>query len=185
MESKQVVMRASLQGMVSKLLKLSLFLLVVLMVWRRLRRFQAGVFETYDVSYLSALTNALETDIAVTEMVMLVASYFFMAGLAALFLYLFYQLLFLISYLTGTTIIDFDHNRIIEKRYLFPFQRIEDENAFHQIIQVRIEQNLLDRMAKGGNLYVEYLVLSKLDSQLRVLEIPYILEPERAKRKLL
>ena len=56
---------------------------------------------------------------------------------------------------------------------------------FHQIIQVRIDQNLLDRLAGGGNLYVEYLVLSKLDSQLRVLELPFIKHPEKLKRKLI
>lgn len=185
MESNQVVMRASLLGMLSKLLKFSLFLFVVLLIWRRIRRFQQDIFDTYNVSYFSALTNALETDIEVVEVVLLTGSYLAMIGIAILFLYLMFQTLILLSHLTAITVIDFENHHILEKKYLFPFQRIEDENLFHQIIQVRIDQNLLDRLMNCGNLYIEYLVLSKLDSQLRVMEVPFITDPERIKRKLL
>lgn len=185
MESNQVVMRASLQGMISKLIKLGVYFLAVLMVWRRVRRYQAEIFDTYDVSYLSALTNALETNIEMVDVGLLVVSYMAMMILIFLFLYLAYHILRLLSQLTSVTVIDFEKSRIVEKKYIFPVQRIEDENIFHQIIQVRIEQNMIDRVLKGGHLYIEYLVLSKLDSQLRVLEVPFISEPERIKRKLL
>lgn len=185
MESNQVVMRASLQGMLSKLIKLGAYFLVVLFFWRRVRRYQADIFDTYDVNYLSALTNAMETDIEMVEIGLLVVSYMGMIILFCLFLYLAYHILRLLSQLTGVTVVDFENNRILEKRYLFPVQRIEDENMFHQIIQVRIEQNLIDRVLQVGHLYVEYLVLSKLDSQLRVLEVPFIAHPERLKKRLL
>lgn len=185
MESNQVVMRASLQGMISKLVKLGVYFLAVLFIWRRIRNYQTELFDTYNVSYLSALTNALETDIEMVEVGLLVVSYMAMIVVIVLFLYLGYLTLRLLSQLTGVTVIDFDNNRILEKKYLFPVQRIEDENVFHQIIQVRIEQNLIDRTLKSGHLYVEYLVLSKLDSQLRFLEVPFIADPERVKRKLI
>ena len=185
MDSNKVVLRASLQGMLSKLLTFLFFTIVTLTIWRRIRSFQARIFDTYDVSYLSALTKALETDIEITEIVLLAVSYLAALAVLILLLYLIGKILALLFALTGVTVIDFDQQRITEKRFVFPFQRMEDENMFHQIIQVRIDQNLLDRLAGGGNLYVEYLVLSKLDSQLRVLELPFIKHPEKLKRKLI
>jgi len=185
MEANHVVMRASLQGMLSKLIKLGAYFFVILFFWRKVRGYQFGIFDAYDVSYFSALTNAMETDIEMVEIGLLVASYLAMIILFCLFFYLAYHILRLLSQLTGVTVVDFENSRIIEKKYLFPVQRIEDENMFHQIIQVRIEQNLMDRVLQVGNLYVEYLVLSKLDSQLRVLEVPFIIHPERLKRRLL
>ncbi|MEN1761221.1 hypothetical protein [Anoxynatronum sibiricum] len=185
MDSNKVVLRASLQGMLSKLLKFILFTLVALTFWRRIRGFQQRIFNTYDVSYLSALTNAMETDIEIMEMVLLAGSYLAALAVLILLIYLFGKILSLLFALTGVTVIDFDQQRITEKRFVFPFQRIEDESMFHQIIQVRIDQTLLDRLAGGGNLYVEYLVLSKLDSQLRVLDLPFMKHPEKLKKKLI
>ncbi len=185
MESNQVVIRASLQGMLSKLLSLIICLFVAIFFWKKLRGYQLNLFETYDVSYLSALTNALESDIEIMEVGLLVVSYLVAIVMIILFLYLAYRVLRLLSQLTGVTVVDFDQQRILEKKYLFPIQRIEDENLFNQIIQVRIEQNLFDRLFSGGHLYVEYLVLSKLDSQLRVLYVPFVKDPARLKRQLL
>jgi hypothetical protein len=184
MEPKKLVMRASLQGMLGKLLKFGILLIIGFDVWRRLRNYQFRIFEAYDVGYLTALTRSMETDITIVEMAMLAASYVAAIAVLIVLIYLFYKLVSLLFELTGVTVIDFENHIITEKKIYFPFRQVNDENQFHQIIQVRVEQNLVDHFVKGGNLYLEYLVLSELDSQLRVLEVPYISDPIRVKKRL-
>ena len=184
MEPKKMVMRASLQGMLSKLIKFGVLLIISMMVWQRLRNYQHSIFEAYDVGYLTALTRSMETDISIIEMSLLAASYIAAISVLILLIYLIYKIASLLFELTGVTVIDFENHTITEKKIYFPFRQINDENMFHQIIQVRVEQNLIDLFVKGGNLYMEYLVLSDLDSQLRVLEIPYVSDPMRIKRRL-
>jgi hypothetical protein len=184
MEPKKLVMRASLQGMLSKLFKFGVLLIIGMMIWQRLRRYQLSIFEAYDVGYLTALTRSMETDISIIEMALLAASYIAAIAVLILIIYLIYKIISLLFELTGVTVIDFENHTITEKKIFFPFRQINDENMFHQIIQVRVEQNLIDLFVKGGNLYMEYLVLSELDSQLRVLEIPYLSDPIRIKKRL-
>lgn len=185
MEKKRIVIRASLQGMIGKLLGYSVSLLALLVFWQRIRRYQKHIFETYDVGLISALTDAMETDISVAEIGGLALSYILSLMVLFFLLYMLYRFLSLLLELTSTTIIDFEQQRIYEQRLHLPFHRTEDENIFHQIIQVRVEQNLIDRLVNGGAIYMEYLVLSRLDSQLRFLEVPYIKNPESIKRKLI
>ena len=185
MEEKKMILRASILGMLSILIKYSALLLVVFIVFFRVRDYQQSLMQMYEVGYISAITQILDTDMELIELGVLIASYFLSLALLAAILYLFYQLFSLLFGLSSTTIIDFNHGRIIQKALRFPFLRIEDENRFNKLIQVRIEQNLIDGLVQGGTLYVEYLVESSLDSQLRVMVIPYIKDPDRIKRKLL
>ena len=185
MDEKKLVIRASLRGMLSQLIKLGAFVIIALFFFFRVRRYQEQLMAEYEVGYLSALTRILETEMELMEMGFLIVSYLFAFGMFLAIVYLLYHLVSLLFGLTATTIIDFQNARIIQKALRFPFLRIEDENRFNQLIQVRIEQNLIDGLVEGGTLYVEYLVQSQLDSQLRVMVIPYIKHPDRLKRKML
>ena len=184
MHEQKMILRATVQGMLSMLIKFGSLLLVTLIVFFRVRGYQEKLMESYEVGYISALTQVLETDMELLELGILLVSYLAGLALLAAILYLIYRLLSLLFALSSTTIIDFEQGRIVQKALRFPFQRIEDENRFHKLIQVRIEQNLIDGLVQGGTLYVEYLVQSQLDSQLRVMVIPHIKDPDRIKRKL-
>ncbi len=184
MDEQRLILRATVQGMLSMLIKFGSLLLVTLIVFFRVRSYQQQLMESYEVGYLSALTQVFETEMELVELGILIVSYLATLALFFFIFYLIYRLLALFFGLSSTTLIDFQQGRIVQKALRFPFQRIEDENRFHKLIQVRIEQNLIDGLVQSGTLYVEYLVQSQLDSQLRVMVIPYIKDPDRIKRRL-
>lgn len=183
-EEQKLVLRATLSGMLSMLMKFSSLLLVTLLVFFRVRGYQHQLLEAYEVTYISALTQIFDTEMELIEYGVLILSYLVSIALFFLILYFLYRILALLFNLSSTTVIDFQQGRILQKSLRFPFQRIEDENKFHKLIQVRIEQSLIDGLAQSGTLYVEYLVQSQLDSQLRVLVIPFLKDPDRVKRRL-
>ncbi|SFH60331.1 hypothetical protein SAMN05192551_101741 [Tindallia magadiensis] len=185
MDEGKIVLKASIQGMLSMLMKFVSLLVVVMIVFFRVRKFQQSIMQEYSVGYVSALTQILDTDMELVELGMLLVSYLVSLVLLTAILYSLYHLFSLLFGLSSSTVIDFQQGRIVQKSLRFPFLRIEDENRFHQLIQVRVEQNLIDGILQGGTLYIEYLVESRLDSQLRVLLIPYVKDPDKVKRKLL
>jgi hypothetical protein len=105
--------------------------------------------------------------------------------IAVLFIREFYKTILLFYNIPGKVTIDYDTMKITSKTYSFPFNVQVDENKFDDIINVVVTQDLSKKLFNSGDLYIEFLVNSKLDSQLRNIEIPNISTPFKIKRDLL
>ncbi|MBC8061517.1 MAG: hypothetical protein H7Y18_12750 [Clostridiaceae bacterium] len=81
--------------------------------------------------------------------------------------------------------VNYSKNKISTLSYTFPFFKDVEENKFDNIITVNIRQDFMDRFCNSGKLYIEYLVISKIDSSLACFEIPYVYEPSHALKELL
>lgn len=87
--------------------------------------------------------------------------------------------------LARVTIFDFTSEKVIAHSYSFPFNKTTDENKFSEVINVNIEQGLLGRLFNAGNMYVEYIAVNTVDSQLRNVEIPNAAKPFLQKNKIM
>jgi len=88
-------------------------------------------------------------------------------------------------YIPRNVIIDYENGKIIDKSHSFFLIKNTDENKCNEIINVNIEQSLFQRIFNTGTIYVEYVANTKVDSQLRHLEIPCISKPFMQKNKLI
>ena len=97
----------------------------------------------------------------------------------------FVKLLTVFYGLFGGTYVDFSTGRILAKKYEFPFIKSVVESKFEEIIEVRVDQNIIDQLLGTGSITIEYMVTSSLDSQIKEVNFKYFSNPSSKKRALL
>lgn len=80
--------------------------------------------------------------------------------------------------------IDYSSGKIVTKTYAFPLERTISEEKFSEIINVDIKQNTFQRLFDTGYMYIEFIALNQVDSQLRSVEISYAFQPFHQKNKI-
>jgi hypothetical protein len=179
MQKDILVLKTNIKGLTGELIKKLLVVVIVLalcLTGNILRKYVADKYNITDSIFKS-------TDMLGTVSMVIV---YMVLGILILFLIIaLYKFLILFYELKHVTTIDFSRERIIVQKYDFPFDRQVEEKRFNKIIGVEVTQKTIDRAAKSGTLYVEYLVQSKNDSKLRGIEVPYLINPINIKDRLL
>lgn len=178
MEKETIVIKTSFKGILDTLLKKLLVVALVLVVLGfcdKAKQYVADKFNITDSIFGGDILGTISMII-----VYIVMGIIFLLLLIALFKFLvvFYEL-------KRVTTVDFNNEKIVVKKYDFPLEKQTIEKKFNQVVGAEINQKTLDRAVKCGNLYIEYLVLSKNDSKLRGIEVPYVENPLEIKDKLL
>ncbi|KAB3531574.1 hypothetical protein [Alkaliphilus serpentinus] len=185
MEEKVISLKACFKGILSDLLILVLKLSLAFGFFLVINGYKNTLYNRYDIGFRSSLVNPLKTDISLTDFVLLYLTYIILVILLSFLLYVIYKIISLLVKVPGKTTIDFAKEKIIIKKNISPFTKIDEEILFYKIIEAGVRQNLLQRILETGDLYMEYLVLSETDSHIRGLEIKYISSPYQVKKKLL
>lgn len=177
MDKGKVVLKPNLKGILDTLLKKLLVVIVAL-------GFVLGANEIkkYIAKKNNITGSIFSGDIIGT--ILMVFIYIIIAILFLLFLIALFRFSIVFYELKRVTTIDFESGKILVKKYDFPFEKQIIEKKFDSLVGAEITQNTIDRAAGCGTLYLEYLVLSKNDSKLRGIEIPYVENPVEIKDKL-
>jgi hypothetical protein len=172
------VIKTNVKGILGVLLKKIFFLIIssgVLALGFQLK--------LYVQNKLGVTGNIFTADIV--GMVSMILTYIVLGILALFFIIAACKFLSVFYELGRETTIDFQQERIVIKKYDFPFEKEISEKKFNRIVGVDINQKSIERSVNCGNVCIEYLVLSKNDSKLRAIEVPYVENPEQIKRILL
>lgn len=178
MDREKIVLKTNFKGILDTFVKKLIVVLVTL-------GFVLGSNKVKEyVAKKNHITGSIfEGDILGTISMILV--YIVIGILSILFLIALFKLLIVLYELKRVTIIDFEKEKIIVQKYDFPFEKQVLEKKFNSIAGAEITQKSIDRAVDCGSIYLEYLVLSKNDSKLRGIEIPYVEKPAEIKDKLL
>jgi Ca2+/Na+ antiporter len=173
-----VVLKTNFKGLIGELVKKLFVVLLVVAVC-----VAAGKLRLYVIDKFNITGNIFKGEIL--GIISMILVYIVLAILGILLLIALYKFLVLFYELARVTTIDFEREKIIVKKYDFPFDKEVVEKKFNRIVGVEISQKSVDRAVNSGNLYVEYLVQSKNDSKLRGIEIPYVVYPLSIKDRLM
>ena len=179
MEREILVLKTDIKGLIGELLKKLLVVGIVVAICLagdKLRKYVANKYNITDSIFKSA--DMLGT-------VSMVVVYIVLGILILLLIIALYKFFIVFYELKHVTTIDFSREKIIVQKYEFPLDKIVVEKRFNKIVGVEVTQKTIDRAVKAGTLYVEYLVLSKNDSKLRGIEVPYVMNPIDIKDRLL
>jgi len=185
MEEKAIILKASFKGIISNLLLLILKFSITLIGFSLISRMKNIVFNKYSIGFRSSLVNPLNSDISLVDFGILYLSYILTVVLVVYLVIVLYQILSLLMAIPAKATFDYNREKIIIKKNISPFTMISEENVFNKIIEVTVSQNYIQRLLNTGTLYVEYLVLSEVDSHIRDIEFKYLLSPFEVKKKLI
>ncbi|MCM8711492.1 hypothetical protein M2651_10710 [Clostridium sp. SYSU_GA19001] len=178
MDKETIVLKTSIKGILDVLIKKLIIVAIAAAFYAASDKVRKYVANKYHIT-----DSIFKADILGTVSMVLV--YIVMAVLFILLLIALYRFLILFYELGRVTTIDFSSGKITIKKYDFPFEKQIFEKKFNKIVGIEIVQKTIDRAVKCGNLYIEYLVLSKNDSKLRGIEVPYVHNPADIKDRLL
>lgn len=178
MNKETIVIKTNIKGILSALLKKLVVVLAVLfflVISNKVKIYAAKKYNITDSIFGGEILGTIS----------MVLIYIVMGIIFILFLIALYRFLILFYQLKRITTLDFEKEKIVVETYDFPFEKEILEKRFNRIAGVEINQKTIDRAVNCGTLYIEYLVLSKNDSKLRGIEVPYVENPIEIKNKLL
>lgn len=174
-----IVIKTDIKALLGDLIKKIIVVLLVLglcIVGNIVKNYVASKYKITDSIFKA------EDPLGIVSMILV---YIVLGILLLLFIIAVYKFFSLFYSLKRVTIIDFVREKIIVQSYDFPYEKHIEEKRFSRIVGVEILQKSIDRAVNSGTLYLEYLVLSKNDSKLRGIEIPYVLSPVKIKDRLI
>jgi len=181
MAGNRYILKPHFLGIVGDLIIRGFFLGVTYMIFNFVNGFREGIYERYDVDFLSSFT----LDIEIMDLAILLLIYI-VSVILIYFLIRFFIKFFAVWYqLGGKAILDYDQGKIIATKMKFPFNRVSIESKWHDIIEVEIEQTIFDQAFDTGTVTIEYLVLSDVDSQMKDIQLKNLKNPEKIKKRLL
>lgn len=178
MDKQQMVLKANIKGLLGVLLKKLVIVFIVLIACIAANKLKLYVETKYNITGSIFKTDVLGTVSIISVYIVLLILLIVLLIAAYRFFEVFYEL-------GRKTNIDFNNERIEIRKYEFPYDREVIERRFNRIVGVEVSQKSVERMLDCGTLYIEYLVLSKNDSKLRGIEIPFIEKPFEIKSILL
>lgn len=182
MDKNNVVIKGSFKGISGDFFKNIMVIICIFIVYYISNSIRKNYYSKYGISSFFDFVTDFEhiPVIALLSFIFLIFLILVIIGISTLC-----KIIILLYETQKTISIDFISSKIIIESYSFPFYKITEENLFNDIISVNISQGLLNRTFNTGDLYIEYLTCSKVDSQLKSLEIPYVSSPLKIKAKLI
>lgn len=176
MNNQKIIFKCTFKGILGELIKkVALFILTLVgcnitngIRKSLLKKHGANLF-SIDASKFGALISTILIHILLLALV-----------IAAIII--FFKIIGLLYELNTVTIIDLAREKVIVEKTLFPFSKEIDENKFNEIIEVGICQKGIDRLANAGGIYIEYIAINRVDSNVRSIYIPYISNPHDKKK---
>ncbi|OPJ62445.1 PH domain-containing protein [Clostridium oryzae] len=184
MEKNKVVIKGAFKGITADFTKYILTLLALFIIYIISTAFKNGIYSKKNVGSLISYFKKFDLkDIGgMLSIGIIILIYIILIILAVSTI----VRLFLLLYEAGHVIvIDYSSGKIVTKTYSFPLERTITEEKFNEIINVDIKQNMFQRFFNTGYMYIEFIALNQVDSQLRSVEIPYAFKPFLQKNKIL
>lgn len=185
MEKSKIIIKSSIKGISADFTKNLLIILLNMIVYMLCKGYRESVYTKHNidskVSFFEYLLKFEDiTAVSILALIYLIIIIIIIITVSTIIktFCLFYNSL-------RVTIFDFNNGRIIDKHFTFPLNRTVDENKFNEVIEVHVEQGVIQRLFNTGTLYIEYLTLTTVDSQLRHIEIPCVSMPFQQKNKIM
>lgn len=182
MEKSTITIKGSFKGISGDFFKNIIILVCTLVVYVVSNNLRKNYYSKFGISSFFDFVTGFE-NLSVIAILSCIFLLFFILAIVALSTIL--KTAALLYEIHRITTIDFISGKILVESYSFPFNKNTDENLFNDIINVNINQGLMNRTFNTGYIYIEYLTCSKVDSQLRTLEIPHVSMPFKIKTKLI
>lgn len=179
MDKGSIVVKTQIKALLGDLIKKIIVVLFVLLLCIAANKVKNYVADKYDIT--DSIFKASDP-LGIVSMILV---YIVIGILLLLLIIALYKFLSIFYALKRVTVIDFVREKIIVQSYDFPYEKQIEEKKFNRIVGVDILQKTIDRTVNSGTLYLEYLVLSKNDSKLRGIEIPYVVNPIKIKDRLI
>jgi hypothetical protein len=182
LDKNLVTIRGSFRGIAGDFLKNILILTFTIFVYVICSDIKGQYYTEYNIeSFWKFVTELQHPDVmAIISLIFISYAVLLWVSLRSAF-----KIIVLLYETLKTTVIDFNNGKIITTSYSFPFSKEVDENKFNEIININITQDLLQRLFNTGDVTIEYLTYSKVDSQLRNLEVTYVVKPFAIKPEMI
>jgi hypothetical protein len=180
-EKETLVLKTTFRGIFGDFIKKIIGLIAAFVIYLFGKGILSGLYAKNNI--VSIKTSLFEIPFASLSFIIFI--YIIYAVLIILSIFILCKLVILLCELKNITIIDFVEEKIETKKHGFLFTKDESQSKFDRIIKVEIEQKMIDRLVNTGGFYVEYLVNSKLDSQLKSFEVMHIEKPFEKREKLI
>jgi hypothetical protein len=182
MEKNTLVIRGSFRGIAAELIKRLIIFICTIIIYQISNSIKNKFFTEYNINSFTGFV--MEFDHA---KVIIIISSIYLLFVILLFIALatIYKIINILYETLSVVTFDFPGGKVTEVTYSFPFIKKVDENKFDEVINVNISQGLMNQLFSSGNMYVEYLTCSKVDSQLRNLEISNVVHPFKTKLKMM
>lgn len=182
MDKNTLVIKGSFKGIAGDFLKNFLLLLGSYIVYTIANHYKVKLYSEKEISSFFKFVVALED---MPTIIILFSIFLIFATLLVLAIYLVFKIINLLYETQKVVTIDYVAGKIYNVTYSFPLSKYTEEHKFTDIISVNIYQNMIHRLFGVGNLNIEYLTCSKVDSKLRNLEVTYLNAPVKVKQKLI
>jgi hypothetical protein len=182
MDKSTVVIKGSFKGILGEFIKNILILLATYVLYIISKNTKASYYAKYSIDSFFGFAMEFKEMKAIAILSFVFVLYLILAIIG---IHVLYKTIMLLYETQRTITIDFISGKILAKTYSFPFNKIIDEHKFNEIITVSITQSIAHKIFDSGDFYIEYLTCSKVDSQLRAMEIPYINEASKIKQNLI
>lgn len=179
MDKENIILKSTFRGMLNDIIKRAVELIIILLCLLKANSIRKEVSD--GISLKSLLSSSSEMD----TLIYTLAIFAVIVVLSILALIVIFKTIMIMFELSTCIEINLNEKKIIIHKVEFPLMKIMDENKFNEIIEVGIFQKTLDRVFNTGHLYVEYLVQSKVDSKIRTVYVPYVIDPEEQKKLIM
>lgn len=178
MGKQPITLKTSFKGLAGILFRKLIALIIAILACIIINRVKLFVEVKYNITGSIFKADILGSVVIIIVYIVLLIVILFLLAAA-------YKLFGVLYEMRRTTLIDFEKEVIEIKKYDFPYEREIVERRFNRIVGVEVSQKTIDRFLNCGTLYIEYLVLSKNDSKLRGIEIPFVENPFSIKALLM
>lgn len=183
MDNNSIIVKSCRKGILGKLLKYLGLLIVFFILYVTASNIKKGIFLKTGIKSINEFMPKILT--FPDRSIILAFVYILYIVLIVLSFPVLYRIICLFYDAYKKITIDYSKGSLIFESYFFPFQKLTDENKFDEIIEVEVYQSSIDNYLGTGTLYIEYVVCNKIDSQLRSIEIQYVLDPLKFKNQLI
>lgn len=182
MDKNTVVIRGSFKGILGDFIMNFLMLILTFTVYSVANKYRLKYYEDYDIKSFFSFVMEF-TNIKVIVILFSIFLLFFILLIAAISLV--FKIIGLLYETQKVITVDYVAGKILVETFSFPFSKTVEEHKFNDIVNVSISQSLLGRLFSTGDMYIEYLTCSKVDSKLKTLDITYVNGPFRIKPKMI
>lgn len=184
MDSINITINSSIKGILGKLTKRILILLLLFVCFIVFQNIKSNAAKVAGLKIATdySINNLLDNPVQAAIMLMVVIANFVLFVIAVTIIYKIINLFYETS---KKLTFEYDNGKIITESHFPPFQRLIEENKFTEIIEVEVYQNAIDKYLNTGNIYIEFVACNAIDSQLRYVEINFVEDPFKIKDKLI
>jgi hypothetical protein len=182
METNKITIRGSFKGISGNFTKNIVYLLVILIVYLIANVNKNKYFRRHNIT---SLWNFIKGFTEPKIIIILLSLYLLIFILLVLGISITIKIIALLYETQKLVIIDYSTGKITEETLSFPFTKSQEESKFNDIISVNITQDMLHRLFNSGDLYLEYMTYTKVDSKIRNMEITYVESPHKIKSKMI